>query len=341
MDSVIKFFSAMILSFVVFINSIGSFLGIGDLIPTEPEVSTTAVIEESTTETVEITTTKPSEETTTEHVVTTTLAPQNPVEKEAQRVVVNGRYVCFGWSEQEITDTLGAATETVCEMKKDGKSITSLVYASDYSELAVFQLVDGVFSGFYTIDNDAIVTDGTNEYSIASSGAVSQSKLSIKEYKDSHQDNIVYAIYVSYNGFSFKSKDLTNQDGQATLNFHVVNGLRAIHGSPALEYCDVAETAIRLFSEDMAARGFYDHVSPEGETVADRLHAQGINFKACAENILKASSGNTFAYADAWYNSHDGHREGMLSTDYDFVGIAFVIADDGSTYGGQNFYRNF
>ncbi|MBR5561791.1 MAG: CAP domain-containing protein [Clostridia bacterium] len=345
MNSIIKFFSTAILAFAVFFNSIGNFLGIGDLIPTQPEEpSETAVIEEETTFFEEPTTeyiepTTAYVEPETEPAATTTLPPQNPVETTAQRVVVNGRYVCFGWGEQEIKDALGETSAVVYESFKDGRSLKSLVYSDDYSAVSVCQLVDGVFSGFYTIDTDAVVTDGTNEYSIASSGKTSQSKLSIKEYKDSHQGDIVYAIYVSYNGFSFRSRDLVNQDGQATLNFYVVNGLRAIHGSQPLEYCDVAETTIRLYSEDMAARGFFDHVSPEGSQIQDRLHAQGIEFSVCAENILQATGSNTFGYADAWYNSHDGHREGMLSTDYEYVGIAFVIADDGTTYGGQNFYR--
>ena len=343
MDSVIKFFSAMILAFVVFINSIGNFFGIGDLIPTQPEVPpTTAVIGEGTTvpeETTipeETTVQKPTEPATTEAV-----EPTKPVEDNAQRVVIGGKYVCFGWDEQQITAVLGETEDVVYEVTKDGRQLLSLVYASDYSKLAVFQLVDDVFSGFYTVDTAAVVTDGTNEYSIASSGVTSQSKLSIKEYKDSHQDNIVYAIYVSYNGFSVKAKDLIDQNGQVALNFYVTNALRAINGVYAYEYSDKATAAIKLHCEDMAARDYFDHYSPEGESVADRLHAQGVNYRACAENIAAGSSGNAFSFADAWYNSHAGHREGMLSTDYDYIGIAVVVNADGSTtYAGQNFYRN-
>lgn len=39
-DNIIKSFSAIILAFVVFINSIGNFIGIGDIIPTQPEETT-------------------------------------------------------------------------------------------------------------------------------------------------------------------------------------------------------------------------------------------------------------------------------------------------------------
>lgn len=362
MDSIIKFFSASILAFVVFINSIGNFFGIGDLIPTQPEVPpTTAVIEEGTTfpdepvftepaatvpeetTTTKPTTTKPTttKPTTTKPVTTLPETTTKPVENNVQRIVVDGNEIFFGCDYGTITSVLGDATDVIYESKKDGKNITSLVYASDYSELAVYQLVDGVFSGFYTVDTDAVVTDGESTYSIASSGETSQSKLYVIEYTDSHQNDMVYAVYVSYNGFSYRAKDLSAQDGQSRLNFHVVNGLRALHGVYDLKYCEKAEAAINLHCTDMAERDYFNHASPEGEQVWDRLKAQGINYKACAENILYSSFGNAFDYADAWYNSKKGHREGMLSTDYDYIGISFVVAANGITYGGQNFYRPF
>ena len=420
MDSIIKIFSAAILAFVVFINSIGNFLGIGDLIPTQPDETTTAVIiEESTTDITEVDTTVFSEEptiptevpttlpevpttlpevpttlpevpttlpeapttlpevpttlpevpttlpevpttlpevpttlpeapttlpveTTTIPVVTTTVPEETttePVEEYVQCVIVDGKNIYFGWDEEKITAVLGDATETIYETSKNGENITSLVYASDYSELAVCQLVDGAFSGFYTIDTETVVTDGESTYSIASSGETSQSKLYVNEYKDSHQNDMVYAVYVSYNGFSYRAKDLSAQDGQSRLNFHVVNGLRALHGVYDLKYCEKAEAAINLHCTDMAERDYFNHASPEGEQVWDRLNAQGISYRACAENILYSSFGNAFDYADAWYNSKKGHREGMLSTDYDYIGISFVVAANGITYGGQNFYR--
>lgn len=43
-NGIIKIISAMILAFVVFINSIGNFIGVGDIIPTEPEETTVVEI---------------------------------------------------------------------------------------------------------------------------------------------------------------------------------------------------------------------------------------------------------------------------------------------------------
>lgn len=47
-DNIIKIFSAIILAFVVFINSIGNFIGVGDIIPTQPEETTTSTSETTT-----------------------------------------------------------------------------------------------------------------------------------------------------------------------------------------------------------------------------------------------------------------------------------------------------
>ena len=51
-DSIIKILSAIILAIVVFINSIGNFIGVGDIVPTDPAettaVATTTVPEETT-----------------------------------------------------------------------------------------------------------------------------------------------------------------------------------------------------------------------------------------------------------------------------------------------------
>ena len=163
MDSIIRIISAMIVFMVVFINVLGNLFGVGDLIPTQPEESseTTFIDEISTHTTAEYTT---EEETaTTVREETTSI----PVEDDMQRVTADGKYICFGWNEERIISVLGNATETFHETTTDGKHLTTLVYASDYSKFAVYQITDGVFSGFFTVDKSAVITDGVKSYSIA------------------------------------------------------------------------------------------------------------------------------------------------------------------------------
>ncbi len=46
-DNIIKIFSAIILAFVVFVNTIGNTIGIGDIIPTQPEETTASTTEKT------------------------------------------------------------------------------------------------------------------------------------------------------------------------------------------------------------------------------------------------------------------------------------------------------
>lgn len=372
MNSIIRFISAMIVVLVIFINALGNIFGVGDLIPTQPDEPPTTVAdetgkyptetlftfpdeEETTIATTSPVFTLPSEPTTKPFVSTTipTTVPESttqkpakpttsskPVEDTSKRVVIGGKSVCFGWNAEKIKSVLGAATDTFYETTTDGEQIITLVYASDYSKFAVYQIADGVFSGFYTVNPDAVITDGVKSYSIASSGDTSQSKLDIDEYTDSYNGNSVYAIYVAYDNFYLMADDLTSQECQTKLNFYATNAVRAVNGLYAYKYCNKAAKAIGLHCDDMAARGYFSHVSPEGKSVGDRLRAQGINYRACAENI-GGGLGNAFIFVDAWYNSKTGHRDALLSTTYIYMGAAFSVAENGTTYTGQNFYKSF
>lgn len=346
MDSLIRIISAMIVVIIVFANIIGNFLGVGDLIPTQPEEP----LETTTSTTAPVTTphytspvfTLPPENTTapvppsTRPAITTT-APNHNI---MQQVIVNGKTVFFGCNSEEIISLLGEATEIIYETRTDGRQITNLVYASDYSKLAVYILVDNIFSGFYTVDTSAAISDGNYTYSIASAGETHQSGLRIYEFTDSHNDYAVYAVYASFNGFSIDTASLTNLDGQSKLIFHATNALRAINGIYAYSYCDKATEAIEIHCTDMATRGYFDHFSPEGESVADRLHAQGINYMGCAENIAYGAD-DAFTFVGMWYNSTSGHRDSLLSTFYNYMGAALAVSSNGTTYSGQVFYKPY
>jgi uncharacterized protein YkwD len=133
--------------------------------------------------------------------------------------------------------------------------------------------------------------------------------------------------------------DFTSHENLNKLNFYVTNAVRAINGVYAYEHSDKAEKAIKLHCIDMAERDYFSHVSPEGDSVGERLHAQGVNYRACAENI-GCGIGNAFTFVDAWYNSKTGHRDALLSTTYVYMGGAFAVSADGTTYTGQNFYKS-
>lgn len=65
------------------------------------------------------------------------------------------------------------------------------------------------------------------------------------------------------------------QGDLAALALALVNEARAAEGLGALSASGVLDEAARGHAEDMLARGFYDHVTPEGGTARDRFLAAG------------------------------------------------------------------
>src|SRR4051812_44928425 len=55
----------------------------------------------------------------------------------------------------------------------------------------------------------------------------------------------------------------------------LVNATRAERGLPAVRSSARLNRAADLFSADMVARGYFDHVTPDGRSVADRVRATG------------------------------------------------------------------
>jgi len=86
----------------------------------------------------------------------------------------------------------------------------------------------------------------------------------------------------------------------------LVNAHRARRGCPALAWDDLAARAAQGHSDDMARRDYFSHTSPEGRGLGERLAAQGIRYRAAAENIAYGQP-TAEAVVNGWLNS-TGHR---------------------------------
>ncbi|MFE7260526.1 CAP domain-containing protein [Streptomyces sp. NPDC057592] len=80
------------------------------------------------------------------------------------------------------------------------------------------------------------------------------------------------------------------------------------------------------FSEDMAARGFFDHTDPDGRTPWDRASKAGVQGLA-AENIARGQA-TAKAVMDSWMNS-PGHRANILNCDYRTLGVGVHYGSGG------------
>lgn len=100
-----------------------------------------------------------------------------------------------------------------------------------------------------------------------------------------------------------------------------VNEARA-NASPACQPLEVDESlqlAAQSHSDDMSARDYLEHVSPEGQEPGDRAAAAGYTGSMVGENIGQGFADAASAMA-AWMRS-DGHRANIEDCDYTVIGI--------------------
>lgn len=132
------------------------------------------------------------------------------------------------------------------------------------------------------------------------------------------------------------------QVGQATLC--LLNLERAANSLPPLQEQGQLTQASTAYSQRMVAQQFFDHVSPDGGTLVDRLTAVGylgdsVDTWAAGENIAWGTGDLATARSivQAWMNSPP-HRENILDTSFREIGLGVAVgvpqpnAGDGATY---------
>ncbi|MFB6815151.1 CAP domain-containing protein [Streptomyces sp. NPDC056347] len=106
----------------------------------------------------------------------------------------------------------------------------------------------------------------------------------------------------------------------------LVNQERAKVGCSPLTASSPLASLAQNYSEDMAARGFFDHTDPDGRSPWDRASKAGVRGLA-AENIARGQA-NAQAVMTAWMNS-PGHRANILNCDYKTFGLGVHFASGG------------
>jgi uncharacterized protein YkwD len=99
----------------------------------------------------------------------------------------------------------------------------------------------------------------------------------------------------------------------------LINARRAEIGCPPLQWLEGAARAAQAHSDDMAARNYFGHRSPEGQTLADRLQAQGVRHHGGAENLARVPGGPRDAYR-TWLASAQ-HRANLQNCAYTQHGL--------------------
>lgn len=118
----------------------------------------------------------------------------------------------------------------------------------------------------------------------------------------------------------------------------LVNEVRATGGSCGgqafgatgpLQMNGALRCAARVHSLDMASRGFFDHVNPDGEDPGIRIERAGYGYFTAGENIAAGQATPEEVMA-GWLDS-PGHCMNILSPDFAEIGVGYVSAP-GSAY---------
>ena len=102
------------------------------------------------------------------------------------------------------------------------------------------------------------------------------------------------------------------------------SGLKALNGRS-----DLREVA-RLHSEDMAARGYFAHESPDGDGPGARARRGGVRFRTVAENLAQTPGMDdpVAALVEGWMASK-GHRANLLDPRFLFTGVGVAVDGNG------------
>ncbi|MGW7020280.1 CAP domain-containing protein [Streptomyces decoyicus] len=114
----------------------------------------------------------------------------------------------------------------------------------------------------------------------------------------------------------------------------LVNKARAEHGCGPLRRDARLAKAARLHSQDMSARHYYAHSSPDGRGPKERMEAQGYQ-DAHAENIDAWETKPEGAFR-AWMHS-PGHRANILSCSSHSTGVGVAFGGKLRAYWTQDF----
>jgi uncharacterized protein YkwD len=107
----------------------------------------------------------------------------------------------------------------------------------------------------------------------------------------------------------------------------LVNNERTKRGLSPLQADPQLTEVARAHSRDMFARGYFAHITPEGESPFDRMNDAHINYSTAGENLALAHS---LSIAHNGLMNSPGHRANILNPAFGRVGIGIL---DGGFYG--------
>lgn len=157
--------------------------------------------------------------------------------------------------------------------------------------------------------------------------------------------SIILAIFLSSAlSPAISRAENSSAENLRALALQLVNQSRSEHNLPPLTLETKLTKAAQFHAGDMLKRNYYDHASPEGQTVSGRFQAAGGNrWLLTAENIAKCDGCKPPLTKDyvrqmhkGWMNS-PGHRANILHKGLETFGYGITVSKDGRLYAVQTF----
>lgn len=160
-------------------------------------------------------------------------------------------------------------------------------------------------------------------------------------FYDIHQEDQVTAIQLideeleaSKDGL-FTSGSESLRDGFEYQLFDLTNAARVKHDLPPLEWHEEVSMTARAHSADMAENDYFSHQNQEGQSPFERMTEDDIPFRTAGENLAAGQSSSIFAH-QGLMNS-EGHRENILHTDFEELGIGVAFNDSDQPFYTEKF----
>jgi uncharacterized protein YkwD len=106
-----------------------------------------------------------------------------------------------------------------------------------------------------------------------------------------------------------------------------VNAARKKVGVPPLRSNGKLDLAAQRHAEDMLARNYFAHESPEDKTVRERASAAGYDWQRIGENIAEGQF-SVDEVMETWLNS-PGHRKNVLAPHFQEMGVGLALGQTG------------
>lgn len=109
-----------------------------------------------------------------------------------------------------------------------------------------------------------------------------------------------------------------------------VNVQRKKAGAPPLSANALLDKAAQRHAEDMLARGYFAHESPQKKTVRERAREAGYDWRTVGENIAEGQL-TVDEVMKTWMKS-PGHRRNILDPDFKELGVGLALGRSGDGY---------